>query len=194
MGCWLSDGLGRAGTRNCWKQSNSENLLQGQPQLQPAWVTQCSQVTGVSPAGCSSGCCGAAAGCGEGPGDGCSFCHLTYTITRKRAKQPKLSELESERLGISGLLVYKCWTHLDSCPSTSVNCSEQCFFQSGFLAVPIMTGQDPKGKKNCEGPAVTFRWLPWAINLLEQGSSLRLQRAVCLQEQQSDPQSCLCWL
>lgn len=97
-GRWLGDGLARAGTESCWRQSSSETLLQGQQQLQPAWVTQCSQVTGVSPAGCSSGCCGAAAGCGEGPGGGCAFCHLTRTTRRKRAKQPKLSELESEGL------------------------------------------------------------------------------------------------
>lgn len=45
-----------------------------------------------------------------------------------------------------------------------------------------MTGQDPKERRSCEGPAGTFRWLSWAINLVEQSSSLQLQRAVCLQE------------
>lgn len=95
---------------------------------------------------------------------------------------------------ISGLPVYKCQAHLDSFPSTSLNCFEQCFFQSGFLAVPIMTGQDPKERRTCEGPAVTFRWLPWVINLLEKGSSRQLQRAVCLQQQHADPQSCPFWL
>lgn len=43
--------------------------LQGQQRLQPARVTLRSEGTGVSPAGCSSGCCGAAAG-GLGKGQG----------------------------------------------------------------------------------------------------------------------------
>lgn len=128
-------------------------------------------MTGVSSAGCSSGCCGPAAGCGEGPGRGCSFCHLTWTTRRKRAKQLELSELQLEGLGISGLLVYKCWAHLNSCPFTALNLFEQCFFQSGVLAVPIMTGQDPKGRGSCEGSAVTFRWLPWATNLLDRAAA-----------------------
>jgi len=65
-----------AGTDGCRVLSGAGTLLQGQQWLQPARVTARSEVTGVSPAGCSSGCCGAAAG-GLGQGQGLAVCFAT---------------------------------------------------------------------------------------------------------------------
>lgn len=118
------------------------------------------------------------------------FCHLIRTVRRKRAGQPRLSELGSEGPEGSGLLVCKRWTHLDSFPSTSPHHFE---FGSDYpwfvLAVPITTGEHPKEIRSCEGPAAAFRSLFQAIGSSPCSSGQRACR-----QQQAALQSRPRWL
>lgn len=98
--------------------------LQGQQWLQPARVTPASKGTGVSPAGCSSGCCGAVAG-GLRKGQGVAM-HFALDLNHQKeeGRVARLSKLGSVGLEDLGLLVCKCWAHLDSFPSTFLHCFE----------------------------------------------------------------------
>lgn len=61
------------------------------------------------------------------------------------------------------------WTA--SLPPLSIALSLALTTNDFLLAVSIMIGVHPKETRSWKGPAATFRWLPWAINLLEPGGS-----------------------